>query len=85
VVTSNLADGTLTVIDAKTRAKVREVAVSGGPEAHHVTILFSSDGQRIYVAETGSNQVAEVELSSGRVLRRLPAGKNGDGLAIAGQ
>jgi YVTN family beta-propeller protein len=85
VVTSNLGDGTLTVIDSKTRAKVREIAVSGDPEARQVTILFSADGKRIYAAETGSNQVAEVELSSGRVLRRLPAGENGDGLAIAGQ
>jgi hypothetical protein len=27
--------------------------------------------------------VAEVDLASGKVLRQLPAGKNGDGLAIA--
>ena len=37
----------------------------------------------LYAAETGRNQVAEVELESGRVLRRLPAGAQGDGLAIA--
>ena len=47
-----------------------------------MTILFSADGKHLYAAETGSNLVAEVELASGKVLRRLPAGKNGDGLAI---
>ena len=85
VVTSNVMAGTLTVIDAKTRAKVRDVTVSGRPQAGQVTIIFSADGKRLYAAETGSNQVAEVDLASGQVLRRLPAGKNGDGLAIAGE
>ncbi len=83
IVTSNLGGGSLTVIDARTRRVVREVAVSGAREAGQVTILFSADGRRVYAAETGRNQVAEIELESGRVLRRIPAGKNGDGLAIA--
>ena len=85
VVTSNVMAGTLTLIDAKTRAKVRDLTVSGRPQAGQVTILFSADGKRLYAAETGDNVVAEVDLASGRVLRRLPAGKAGDGLAIAGE
>ena len=84
VVTSNVGSGSLTVIDAATRKRVRDIAVSGEAEAGQVTILFSSDGKRIYAAETGRDTVAEVELESGQVLRRLPAGKNGDGLAISG-
>ena len=83
IVTSNLGNGSLTVIDAKSRKAVREVPVSGTQQAGQVTILFSKDGRRIYAAETGRDQVAEVELASGKVLRRLDAGKNGDGLAIA--
>lgn len=83
VVTSNVMGGTLTVIDAATRAKVRDVTVSGAPQAGQVTILFSADGSRLYAAETGRDTVAEVDLAGGTVLRRLPAGKNGDGLAIA--
>ena len=83
IVTSNLGSGSLTIIDPRTRRAVREVPVSGSREAGQVTILFSEDGRRIYVAETGRNQVAEVDLASGEVLRRLDAGKNGDGLAIA--
>ena len=83
IVTSNLGAGSLTVIDAASRRPVREIPVSGTREAAQVTILFSSDGRRIYAAETGRNEVAEVEFASGRVLRRLKAGKQGDGLALA--
>jgi YVTN family beta-propeller protein len=83
IVTSNLGSGNLTIIDARTRAVAREIAVSGEQAAGQVTILFSRDGRRIYAAETGRNLVAEIDLASGRVLRRLPAGTNGDGLAIA--
>ncbi len=83
LVTSNLRSGSLTVIDARSRKAVREVPVSGSETAQQVTILFSADGKRIYAAETGRDEVAEVELASGKVLRRLKAGKQGDGLAIA--
>jgi DNA-binding beta-propeller fold protein YncE len=82
IVTSNLGTGSLTVIDSATRRKVRDIAVSGKQEAGQVTILFAPDG-KLYAAETGTNTVAEIDLASGQVLRRLPAGKNGDGLAIA--
>ena len=81
IVTSNVGAGTLTLIDSATRAKVREVTVSGEGDAGQVTILFGPNG-RLYAAETGRDAVAEVDLESGRVLRRFKAGKNGDGLAI---
>ena len=83
IVTSNVMAGTLTLIDAAQREAVRDVTLSGRPQAGQVTILFSADGKRLYAAETGDNVVAEIDLASGTVLRRLPAGKNGDGLAIA--
>lgn len=83
IVTSNLGCGCLTVIDAHSRAVARTIEVSGTQEAGQVTILFSADGARLYVAETGRNQVAEVDVASGIVLRRIAAGENGDGLAIA--
>ena len=83
IVTSNLGCGCLTIIDARTRERARQIEVSGAQAAGQVTILFSADAERLYVAETGRNQIAEVELASGRVLRRLPAGAQGDGLAIA--
>jgi YVTN family beta-propeller protein len=82
-VTSNFRTGDLTLLDVGSRRVTRTVAVSGDADAQQVTILFSADGTRLYVAETGRNRVAEVDLGAGKVLRHLAAGKNADGLAIA--
>ncbi|WP_374405370.1 YncE family protein [Pelagerythrobacter sp.] len=84
-VTSNLADGSLTVIDLATAKPLRTIAVSSRAEAEdrqQVTIVWSDDGSRVYAAETGSDTIAEVDYASGRVLRRLATGDGGDGLAI---
>ena len=84
-VTSDLADGGLTVIDLKSAEAVRSIAVSSRDEAEErtqVTILWSPDGERIYAAETRSNTIAEIDFASGKVLRRLPGEGGGDGLAI---
>jgi len=86
-VTSDLADGGLSVIDTRTGQLLRSIAVSSPSEAEarqQVTILWSDDGQRIYAAETGSDTVAEVDYASGQVLRRLKTGEGGDGMAILG-
>ena len=81
-VTSNLMDGSLSVIDVETRELVRTIEVSGTPDSAQVTILFSDDGSTLYVAETGTDTIAEVDFEAGEVVRRLPAGRQGDGLAI---
>jgi YVTN family beta-propeller protein len=81
-VTSNLQDGSVSVIDVKGRKVVRTIAVSGNQDAAQVTLLFSRNGQFLYVAETGTDTVAEVDFQAGTVVRRLPAGRQGDGLAI---
>ncbi len=84
-VTSNLADGSLSVIDLDRARVVRTIAVSSeklAQDRFQVTILWSADGSRIYVAETGSNTVAEVDYSSGTVLRHIKVGDGGDGLAL---
>jgi len=84
-VTSDLQDGSLSVIDTKTAKVVRTIAVSSPAEAEtrfQVTILWSKDGKRIYVAETASDTVAEVDYARGIVLRRLKVGEGGDGMAI---
>ena len=80
---SNAMSGTLSVYDARALKPAGTITVSGEPAAMQVTILLSRDGRRLYAAETGANVIAEVDLAKGKVLRRLPAGKNGDGLAIS--
>jgi YVTN family beta-propeller protein len=82
IITSNLGDGSLTLIDAVSRKKVRDVPIAGTQDAGQVTIIFGPDG-KLYAAETSRNAVAEIDLGTGKVLRRLRAGTNGDGLAIA--
>ena len=84
-VTSDLADGGLTVIDLASGKAVRSIAVSSREEAEaktQVTILWSPDGKRIYVAETMANTIAEVDFATGKVLRRLPGEGGGDGMAV---
>lgn len=83
VVTSNFTSGTLNLFDERARRPLRTIRLSGERTALQVTLQFSKDGKRIFVAETGRNTIAEVDLASGQVLRRIAAGKGGDGLAIA--
>ncbi|MBD3731957.1 MAG: beta-propeller fold lactonase family protein [Sphingopyxis sp.] len=83
VATSNIGKGTISLFDAATRAPVKVIAVSEGDTARQVTLLWSRDSKRLYAAETGVDKVAEIDVATGKVLRRIAAGKNGDGLAIA--
>lgn len=82
VVSSNFGEGGLSVIDAGANAVARSVRVSGDQGPAQVTLVFSADGERLYAAETATNTIAEIDFASGRVLRRLPTGEGGDGLAV---
>lgn len=82
-ITSNHGDGTLTVIDTRTHRVTRTIRVSGDVKAAQVTMLLGRDPRRLYVAETGTDTVAEVDLPTGSVLRRLPTGDAGDGLGLS--
>jgi len=82
MVTSNLMDGTVSVIDVEAREVERTIRVSGSAETRQVTLLFNDDGTRLYVAETGANKIAEIDFASGEVIGRLSGGEQGDGLAI---
>ena len=82
VVSSNFGSGDLTVIDTATNGAVRTIPVSGSSDAVQVTLVFSEDGERLYAAETATDTIAEIDFASGEVLRRLPTGPGGDGLAI---
>lgn len=82
VVSSNYGSGDLSVIDTGTNAVVRTIPVSGSSDAVQVTLVFSKDGKRLYAAETATDTIAEIDFASGEVLRRLPTGPGGDGLAV---
>lgn len=82
VVTSNYADGSLTLVDPASRTVTRTIPVSGTVQAAQVTILFSDDGETLYVAETGRNRIAAVNMVRGEVSRRYDAGEDSDGLAV---
>tara|TARA_R110001599_G_scaffold9041_9_gene44876 strand:+ start:3759 stop:4787 length:1029 start_codon:yes stop_codon:yes gene_type:complete len=81
-VTSNLGDGALGLFDVATRKPIGEIMVSGSAEALQVTILFSPDGKMLYVAETGPDMIAEIDMAAAKVSRRFKVGADGDGLGI---
>jgi len=81
-ITSNLGDGALGLYDVATRKPKGTIKISGTAASRQVTILFSADGKHLYVAETGPDTVAEVDLAAGKVVRRFKAGADGDGLGI---
>lgn len=82
IATSNIDKGTVTLIDTATHSVLRSFPVSGDPQVAQVTLIWSSDGKRLYAAETARNQIAEIDADTGKVLRRIDVGKNGDGLAV---
>lgn len=82
VATSNFGTGDISVIDTASNEVVRTIPVSGSQDAVQVTLVFSEDGSRLYAAETAEDVIAEIDFESGEVLRRLPAGPGGDGLAV---
>ncbi|QZH74609.1 MAG: YncE family protein [Erythrobacter sp.] len=82
VVSSNFGGGDLTVIDTAINTVARTIPVSGSRDTAQVTLVFSEDGSRLYAAETATDTIAEVDFASGAVLRRLPTGPGGDGLAV---
>ncbi|UUX99842.1 YncE family protein [Sphingomonas sp. J315] len=83
VATSNISTGSVTLIDTASHAVSRSFPISGEAASGQVTLIWSADGKRLYAAETARNQVAEIDAASGKVLRRIAVGKNGDGLAVA--
>ncbi|WP_299322024.1 YncE family protein [Parasphingopyxis sp.] len=82
VVTSNLMSGNLSLIDAESRTLNRTIPVSSSAGTRQVTILFSDDGRTLYVAETGRNRIATVDMERGEVVRHYAAGEDSDGLGI---
>lgn len=81
-VTSNYTSGSLDIFDVESRTPRGSIIVSGEKSAYQVTVAFI-DNRRLLVAETGKDRIAEVDLVSRQVLRRIPAGKSADGIGLA--
>ncbi len=79
---SNYGDGAVGLFDIASMSAKGEIKVSGNTDSRQVTLLFSPDGEYLYVAETGPDMIAEVSMESGEVLRRFNVGSDGDGLGI---
>jgi YVTN family beta-propeller protein len=72
-------DSSLIVIDAQTRKEVKHMNLGGGAAG----ILMAPDGSRAYVAVSGADKVAVVDLKRLEVVGQISAGKQPDGLAWA--
>ena len=77
VLISDLDAGDLVVVDAKTRTEVRRLPLGRSPEG----VLVVPDGSRAYVAVTGDNYVAVLDLRTLQVTGKIATGTGPDGMA----
>lgn len=73
----------VSVYDAATRARVATIDLAGVDARTPVTMLFSPDGGRLWVAATGSAKVVEIATEGWSIIRTLPAGRGSDGLGYS--
>lgn len=69
----------LLVFDAASRAALHAHRIEGVP----LGILPAADPGRVYLTLVQSGEVVEVDVASGKVLRRVSVGKVADGIALA--
>ena len=67
----------LLVLDASTHKEVKQFKLGGGAAG----ILMAPDGSRAYVAVSGADKVAVVDLKMMEVVGQITPGKQPDGLA----
>ena len=77
VLVSDLEAGTLVIIDRAARKEVKRLALGKAPSG----ILVVPDGSRAYVALTGENVLAVVDLKTLESVGRIPTGAGPDGMA----
>ena len=81
VLISDLDAGELVVVDARARVEVKRLPLGRSPEG----ILVEPGGARAYVAVTGDNAVAVVDLKTLQVVGRIETGAGPDGMAWVGR
>ena len=80
----SLADRDAVVIyDARERTKVTGIDLQPHGATTPVTMLWSPDGSKLWVAGTGSQTVAEIDTNRWIVERSFKAGAGSDGLGFS--
>jgi YVTN family beta-propeller protein len=77
VLVSDLGSGELVAIDARTRTERSRVSLGRAPTG----ILIPKGGQQAYVAVSGENRIAVIDLKTLRVSRAIETGNSPDGMA----
>ncbi len=79
VLISDLEAGELWVLDAQTRKEIKRLKLGANVEG----ILVEPDGLRAYVAVTGANNIAVIDLKTLEVSGHISTGNGPDGMAWA--
>jgi YVTN family beta-propeller protein len=77
VLVTDLDAGELRVIDATARREIKRLPLGRSPEG----ILIAPEGTQAFVAVTGDNEIAVIDLSTLTVVNRFSPGKGPDGMA----
>ena len=78
VLVSDLTAGELVIFDARERTERARLPIGRGASG----ILVAPDGQLAYVAASGENRIAVVDLKTMKVVRTIATGNNPDGMAL---
>ncbi len=79
VLISDLEAGELLILDAQTHKEIKRMKLGANVEG----ILVEPDGLRAYVAVTGANKIAVIDLKTLEVSSHIPTGNGPDGMAWA--
>lgn len=77
VLISDIGSGDLVVLEAATRKEVKRLKLGSSAEG----ILIVPDGSKAFVAVSGDNKVAVIDLQTFQVLTTFETGKDPDGMA----
>jgi len=78
--TANIADGTVSIIDAATK-KVKETLPLG--LTHPIRLKFTLDGKRVIICDDAGNAVVMVDAVTRREMKRMSPGRSPEGMMIA--
>ena len=78
---TNLAGGTISVVDRRSLEEVARLAVGRAP----ANVGFTSDGRFAYVSVTGRNAVVVIDARTHRLVDVIPVGRAPSGLLVTGR